>query len=278
MDEKTNSPSDVQLFYLGEAIGLAKDNGFFPEILNDIQCDPVAVQTLWVEAKGPRSNENKTFSQAGHDAALGYLLREIDGHDDLAARAINKWLRLICGSWPHTKNYFSGAIWKPFFALHLLGGYSRIDQSLYPPASFFGTAFSQNHGTAYLTQFSELNKKTLDLCVAKQILLRTQANVWKKFHEISSKFERSKIDFTSLGKANLALLNPFLFDAMSIVGYISENKHQILDIVSFLDKDMRNKSAGLSNIDFIFYLFANFNGHLKKIDDEFNQIILDSVP
>jgi hypothetical protein len=276
MGEKADSILKVR-FGLNDAINIAKNNGYFTGILDDIQCDPIAAQSIWLEAKGPRSNDNKTYSQTDHDVALNYLLKEIDSQSHLATRVINQWLLLICGSWPHTENFFAEVDWKPYFALCLLGSYLKIDESLYPSIGFFEAISSQKETLKNFPRFADPYKKALDLCVAKQILLKVQTNIWRKFQGIHSKFERAEIDFTSLDKANLALLGPFIFDTMSIIGYVSDNKHQLLDIISFIDKDIYSKNIDLSDINFMFSLFAIFKELLNKIDFGFSQLILDSV-
>jgi hypothetical protein len=68
---------------MGEAIGLAKDNGYYPALIDDLRSDPVAAQRAWVAANGPRANNNKTFFQIEPDAAANYLLKEINVNANL---------------------------------------------------------------------------------------------------------------------------------------------------------------------------------------------------
>jgi hypothetical protein len=50
-NEKTDSAAGVRLD-VGEAIRLARDYGYFREMLEDARSDPSAMQPIWVAAKG----------------------------------------------------------------------------------------------------------------------------------------------------------------------------------------------------------------------------------
>jgi hypothetical protein len=273
--EKTDSAAGARLD-VGEAIRLARDNGYFREMLEDARSDPIAMQSIWVAAKGPRANNNRTFSQAKPDAAMNYLLKEIDVHDGLASGVMGRWLSLVCDSWPHTENFLADIGWKPYFALHLLGGGLGIDQGLYPSADLF-RAGPQDDGAMDVARFADRHGRTLDLCVAKRILLRFQANVWQKFRETDSRLKKSGIDFSSPAGADLGLFNGLLVDVLSVMGFVHENRPRILDVMSLVDADFHGKCAGLPNANFAVSLFAGHGELVRKIDAGLDKIVLDAV-
>jgi hypothetical protein len=247
-------------------------------LIDDLRSDPVAAQRAWGAANGPRANNNKTFFQIKPDAAANYLLKEINVNANLAASILDRWLSLVCDSWPHTENVFAEAGgWKPPFALYLLGGGLGIDPRLRPSADYLKTNAPADAEAAYSAQFADLCGKTLDLCVAKRILLRIQANVWRKFQEIDSKFKKSSIDFSSFEKADLSLSINFFLDALSVIRFVSDNKQRILDVVSFIDADFHKKLENLPNTNFMLSLFAGFAGLPRTIDASLGKLVLETV-
>jgi hypothetical protein len=265
------------VFNISDAIKMARENGYFPELLNDARSDPIAMQSIWVAAKGPRSNDNKTFNQVSLDVATNFLLKEINAKNNLAANLINRWILMLCNSWPHTGNYFNDINWKPYFALYLFGAILGVDRSLYPMIDFFGSKDSLNDGDVNLIQFDDLSKNALDLCIVKQILLRIQAIIWKKFFVIDSNFKNLNIDFSSLDKANLNSINNFIYKMVDIIEFISENQKQLLDIKSFIDTDFHKKYVNLTSLGFALTLFSGFSDLMKKIDDNLKQLVIDNI-